>query len=185
MKPDHDGQTAPAEVGALSYISWACVHFCHSLLLLLDCSGWFGGLPWRWGWRGRRWGRAVSKEAASFELLRLIVLCLVAVDGHWVPPILPPLVFSLVLGQPVPPVSLTEETGKDELPPHSVPPDLCSSFLPQWKKLEKSQISLFLQPVDFTSSPYQQPPLREPKLSFLCPEEKLIDPWQTHPSSLS
>lgn len=41
------------------------------LLFVLDCSGWFGGLPWRWGWGGRGRGRgAVSEEAAPSELLK-------------------------------------------------------------------------------------------------------------------
>lgn len=152
----------------------------------LDCSGWFGGLPWWWGWRGRRWRRAVSEEAAPPELLRLIVLCLIVADGHWVPPILPPLVVSLVLGLPVPPVSLTEETGKDELPPHSVPPDLCSSFLPQWKEMESfsfakkdrsvRSFSPLILPLPF----YQLPPLGDHKNSFF-----LTDPWQTQHSCLS
>lgn len=48
-----------------------------------DCSGGFGGLSRRWGWRRRRWrGRAVSQEAAPPELIRLTPLCLVAMDGH-------------------------------------------------------------------------------------------------------
>lgn len=98
-------------------------------------------------------------------------------DGHRVPPIVPPLVVSLVLGLLVPPVSLTEEADKDELPPHSVPPDLCSSFLPQWKEMEsfsftgkKDRSVCSFSPLIFTSSPS--------KSSFLPPEE-LIDLLQT------
>lgn len=64
------------------FFAFACAWYVGTFINLFvvclpvsDGSGWFGGLPWRWGWRGRRWwGRAVSKEAAPSELLRLIVL---------------------------------------------------------------------------------------------------------------
>lgn len=106
-------------------------------------------------------------------------------DGHRVPPIIPPLVVSLVLGLLVPPVSLSEETDKDELPPHSVPPDLCSSFLPQWREMEsfsftgkKDRSVCSFSPLIFTSSSYPPPRPGDPKSSFLPPEE-LTDPLQT------
>lgn len=68
-------------------------------------------------------------------------------------------------------VSLRRQT-KDELPPHSVPPDLCSSFLPQWKEMgsfsftgKKDRSVCSFSPLIFTSSP---------------PKKLLSSSWRTH-----